>query len=95
MQTPRIIMALSHLRALHDALRETFLKVTKITDFKYRKIPKISSGAYSFQRPYLKGLFFKGAYIQRGLSTEENLRFKIDWAILLVGKKFTFFAFCI
>ena len=47
----------------------------------YRKIPKISPGAYIFQRPFL-----------RGLSTEENLRFKIDWASLIVGSKFTVFA---
>ena len=44
----------------------------------YRKIPKISPGAYIFQRPFL-----------RGLSTEGNLRFKIDWASLVVGSKFT------
>ena len=35
----------------------------------YRKILKISPRAYIFQRPFL-----------RGLSTEENLCFKIDWA---------------
>ena len=29
------------------------------------------------------------AYIRRGLSTEENLRFKIAWASLIVGRKFT------
>ena len=45
---------------------------------KYRKIPKISPGAYIFQRLFL-----------RGLSTEENLRFKIDWASLIVESKFT------
>ena len=28
MQTLRIVIALSHLRALQDTLRETFLKVT-------------------------------------------------------------------
>ena len=28
----------------------------------------------------------------RGLSTEENLRFKIDWASLIVESKFTIFA---
>ena len=44
------------------------------------KIPKISPGAYSFQRPSL-----------RGLCTEGNLRFKIDWASLIFGKKFTVF----
>ena len=48
----------------------------------YRKIPKISPGAYIFQRPFL-----------RGLSTEGNLRFKIDWASLIVRSKITIFAF--
>ena len=48
---------------------------------RYRKIPKISPGAYIFQRPFL-----------RGLSTEGNLRFKIDWASLIVGSKFAVFA---
>ena len=43
--------------------------------FSNRKIPKISPGAYIFQRP----------------STEGNLRFKIDWASLIVGRKFTVF----
>ena len=43
----------------------------------YRKIPKISPGAYIFKRPFLKGLFLEG------LSTEENLRFKIDLASLI------------
>ena len=28
----------------------------------------------------------------RGLSTEGNLRFKIDWASFIVGRKFTDFA---
>ena len=37
---------------------------------KYRKIPKISPGAYIFQRPFLRGLFleglkFGGAYLRR------------------------------
>ena len=35
---------------------------------------------------------FEGAYIRRGLSTEGNLRFKIDWARLIGGGKFTVFA---
>ena len=38
-------------------------------------------------------LIFGGAYIRRGLSTEGNLRFKIDWASHIVGSKFTVFAF--
>jgi len=52
----------------------------------YRKIPKISPGAYIFQRPFLRGLFlegliFGGAYLWR----------EIDWASLIVGRKFTVF----
>ena len=27
---------------------------------KYRKIPKMSPGAYIFQRPFLRGLFLEG-----------------------------------
>ena len=30
--------------------------------------------------------------MRRGLSMERNLRFKIDWASLIVGSKFTVFA---
>ena len=35
---------------------------------------------------------FGGANIRRGLSTEGNLRFKIDRASLIVGSKITVFA---
>ena len=35
---------------------------------------------------------FGGAYIRRALSMEGNLRFKIDWASLIVGGNFTVFA---
>ena len=37
--------------------------------------------------PFLRGLFLEGAYFRRGLSTEGNLRFKIDWASLIFGRK--------
>ena len=57
---------------------------------KCRKIPKISPGAYIFQRPFSKGLFlegliFGGAYLRR------EIAFPIDWASLIVGSKFTVF----
>ena len=42
-----------------------------------------------FSKDLFEGLIFGGAYILRGLSTEGNLRFKIYWASLIVGKKFT------
>ena len=55
-------------------------------DFKkYRKIPKISPGAYIFKGP------FWWAHFWRGLCTKGNLRFEIDWASLLLGRKFTVF----
>ena len=46
----------------------------------YRKIPKISPGAYIFQRPFLRGLFLEG------------LMFGGAWASLIVGRKFIVFA---
>ena len=43
----------------------------------YRKIPKISPGAYIFQRPFLRGLFlegliFGGAYLQRKICVSKS-----------------------
>ena len=45
-----------------------------------------------FSKALFEGLIFGRAYIRRGLCTEGNLRFKIDWASLIVGRKFTIFA---
>ena len=44
----------------------------------YRKIPKISSGAYIFQRPFLRGLYlegpiFGGAYVWREISVAKSI----------------------
>ena len=41
-----------------------------------------------FSKAPFEGLIFGGAYIRRGLSREGNLRFKIDWASLTVGRLF-------
>ena len=48
----------------------------------YRKIPNKPRGLY-FSMALFEGLIFGGAYIRRGLSTEGNLRFKIDLPFLL------------
>ena len=48
---------------------------------------RVNSQAYD-QAP---GLIFGGASIRRGLFTEGNLRFKTDWAGLIVGSRFTVF----
>ena len=66
------------------------ITLSKIGLVIYRKVPKISPEAYIFQRPFLRGLFLEGL-IFGGAYTEGNLRFKIDWASLLVGSKFTVF----
>ena len=58
----------------------------------YRKIPKNKPRGLYFSKALFEGLIFGGANIWRGLSTEGNLRFKIDWTILIVGSKFTIFA---
>ena len=62
----------------------------------YRKIPKISPGAYIFQRPFLRGLFlegllFGGAYVRReicvsnsigpALKMEKNLPFSLCFTL--------------
>ena len=46
-----------------------------------RKIPKISPGAYIFQRPFLRGLYTEENYVSKlaRLYLEGNLRLKIDW----------------
>ena len=41
---------------------------------------------------FFKGPFWGALYFWRGLSTEGNFRFKTDWASLIIGSKFTFFA---
>ena len=51
-------------------IKITVALVWMILEWFYRKIPKISPGAYTFQRPFLRGLFlegpiFGGAYLWR------------------------------
>ena len=57
----------------------------------YRKIPKISPGAYIFQRTFLRGLFlegliFGGAYLRREICISKSIGLDI------VSSKFTIFA---
>ena len=44
----------------------------------YRKIPKITPAAYTFQRPFLRGLFleeliFGGAYLRREMCVSKSI----------------------
>ena len=45
---------------------------------RYRKIPKISPGAFTFQRPFLRGLYlegliFGGAYLRREICISKSI----------------------
>ena len=44
-----------------------------------------------FRKPFLRGLYSAGGGRGGGLSTERNFLFKIDWASLIFGRKFTVF----
>ena len=47
-------------------------------------------GGLYFSKTPFEGLIFGGAYFPRGLSTEGNLRFKIDWVGFTVGSNLPF-----
>ena len=58
----------------------------------YRKIPKISPGAYIFQRPFLRGLFlegliFGGAYVLSKICVSKSIGLAIS------GKEIYHFCF--
>ena len=52
----------------------------------YRKIPKISPGAFIFQRPFLKGLYSEGLMYGGKFALKSRL------CQLIVGRKFTIFS---
>ena len=63
-----------------------------LSEFRYYKIPKISPGAYIFQRPFLRGLFlegliFGGAYLWREICVSKSiglaLQLKVNLPFLL------------
>ena len=83
-----------HQKRFNNYVYRNFLAIDRVIGGikSYRKIPKISPGAYIFQRPFLRGLFFEGLIFGGAYLREGNLRFKIDRASLIVGSKFTVFA---
>ena len=83
----------NYLNSNSKVSNETKKLANTLTIFKNTvEFRKLATGLIFFNGPFFKGLIFGGAYIRRGLSTEENLRFKIDWASLIVGSEFTVFA---
>ena len=51
-----------------------------------QKSLRVRGATVKFRKP--RGLYFSKVLL-RGLSMEGNLRFKIEWASLIVGRKFT------
>ena len=65
--------------------KNNFIRYGTRNTVKFRK----SAPGLIFFKALFEGLIFGGAYIRWGLSMEGNLRFKIDRASLIVGRKFT------
>ena len=73
-----------------ETLRESEVLADQLKqrDLKYRKIPKVSPGAYIFQRPFLRGLFverliFGGAYLQREICVSKSIRLAVQLEVNL------------
>ena len=71
--------------SVYASLRTAFLRVAslrtaflRVGSLRYRKIPKISPGAYILQRPFLRGLFlegliFGGVYLRREICVSKSI----------------------
>ena len=70
--------------------QQQFHKPTLYQALRYRKIPRISPGAYIFQRPFLRGLFWRGQYSE-GLMYGGKFAFQIRLGWLAVGRKLAIF----
>ena len=64
----------------------------------YRKIPKISPGAYIFQRPFLRGLvleglIFSGAYLWREICVSRSIGLAYSWKEIIAIFALFYFVF--
>ena len=66
-----------------DIVRRILMLVTFGTWMGYRKIPKISPGAYIFQRPFFEGLIFEGVYIWREICVSKSIGLALFLLVLL------------
>ena len=58
----------------------------------YRKIPKISPGAYIFHRPFLRGLFLDGLIYGGKFASQNRFGYPYSWKQIY---RFCFFLLCI
>ena len=77
--------------ALHVQWLEVLLRLFHAGCISFQQLPRVVWSWRELGLIFFKSPFW-GAYFWRGLSTEGNLRFKIYWASLIVGSKFTVFA---
>ena len=76
---------------LFTAHKPITIKTTKIDKLTNRvNSITVKFRSLYFSKALFEGLIFGGAYIRGALSTEGNLRFKIDWASLIVGVNLPF-----
>jgi len=73
-----LAFTLPQLPFLMDLFRLSFALKKGLKLIYYRKIPKISPGAYIFQRPFLRGLvleglIFGGAYLRREICVSKSI----------------------
>ena len=89
------------LKALLACILSSLLKYSKSYSvqivYSFRKIPKISPGAYIFQRPFLRGLFlegliFGGAYVRREVCVSKSIELAYSWKKIY---RFCFVLLCI
>ena len=64
----------------------------------FHKIPKISPGAYIFQRPFLRGLFlegliFSGAYLWREICVSRSIGLAYSWKEIIAIFALFYFVF--
>ena len=82
---------------LQESNHGGLFRVEVTTNQRYRKIPKISPGAYIFQWPFLRGLFlegliFEGAYLRRGICVLKSIGLAYSWKEIY---RFCFVLLCI
>ena len=82
---------------LNLLLKLLFLNSNFVLTLGYRKIPKISPGAYIFQRPFARGLFvdgliFGGTYVRRELCVSKSIGLVYSWKEI---NRFCFILLCI
>ena len=73
-----------------DIVRRILMLVTFGTWMGYRKIPKISPGAYIFQRPFFEGLIFEGVYIWREICVSKSIGLALFLLVLLCSVRTIF-----